>query len=371
MKIDPCVIISLIGLLVFIPLTFTIDHLPYEGNCSEPPILYLQDELGKNSSQFAEFCESAQKSILIFARTLMPIGPDEKTWIEPLRKAVKRGVHVEILTSQVLLKKYFNFTTIILTNKRMPNTYASFAIADTQRLIYTSQLFGVYSSKEADYYIDFKKCKSIVSDATEIFNFYKAANSQDNLTLFPHYYCAGFSYPTVHKTCEDDAYSFGISPPIFVSPGRKSTIDDVREFFSESKDTNISVFTTSMFPEINQTGDDVPELIMSDQIETAASLNNITIRILMSSDQYAAATNTTRSLSQIPNVITGIKKVRETSPSFFIRDDLVIFMPMSFEAAISLDIASLSLKMKNKAISEKISKHFEDLWESNSTTILS
>ena len=92
--------------------------------------------------------------------------------------------------------------------------------------------------------------------------------------------------------------------------------------------------------------------------------------ILMSSDQFAQAANTTLSLSNVPNVLMGIRKVKPTSPSFFLRDDIVIFMPMSFEIAISLDMTSTALTVKNKEISEKVKQHFEYYWYSNTTTLL-
>ena len=370
MKIDPFLIFSVISLLVLVPLGFTLDHQSYEGKCSEPPVLYFQEEFNENSQIFAEFCRNAKRTISIVARTLLPLSPDPEIWINPLKDAVSRGVFVEILSSQESLRQYFNFTTFILTNRSLPNSYTSFAVADDDKVVFSSQLLGDFKSEEADYYLDFKNCRSIARDAKEIINFYKQITETNKLSLFPHYYCAGISYPNIHKTCDDDAYFFSIAPAEFVSPGRQSIIATIQNFFMTGSDTNISVFTTSLFSGVNQSSEYMPELLMSDQIETSVSLNNNTIRILMSSDQFAQAANTTMSLSNVPNVLMGIRKVKPTSPSFFLRDDIVIFMPMSFEIAISLDMTSTALTVRNKAISEKVKQHFEYYWYSNSTTLL-
>ena len=370
MKIDPFLIFSTISLLVLIPLGFALDHQSYEGNCSEPPILYFQKEFNENNKIFAEFCKNAKKSISIVARTLLPLSPDPDVWINPLRDAVSRGVSVEILSSQESLRQYFDFTTFILTNNSLPNSYTSFAVADDDKVVFASQLLGEFKSEEGDYYLDFRNCKSIARDAKEIINFYKQITTTNKLSLFPHYYCAGISYPTVHRTCDNDAYFFSIAPTAFVSPGRQSIISTIQNFFMGGSDTNISLFTTSLFSGVNQSSEYMPELLMSDQIETSVSLYNNTIRILMSSDQFAQAANTTLSLSNVPNVLMGIRKVKPTSPSFFLRDDIVIFMPMSFEIAISLDMTSTALTVKNKEISEKVKQHFEYYWYSNTTTLL-
>ena len=370
MKIDPFLIFSAIGLIVLIPLGFTLDHKSYEGQCKEPPILYFQKDLEQNPNLFKDFCNKANTKISIVARTLWPIAPDPEIWIAPLKAAVDRGVSVEILSSQQTIKKYFNFTTFILTNESLPNSYTSFAVADNDKVLFSSQLFGDFKSEEGDYYIDFKNCKSIARDAQEIIDFYKQITEQKKLTLFPHYYCSGISYPNVHTTNGNDAYSFSIAPTDFVSPGRESIITCIQNFFNTGNNMNISLFTTSLFSGVNQSSEYMPELLMSDQIETSASLNNNTIRILMSSDQYSRAVNTTMSLSRVPNVLMGVRKVRPTSPSFYVKNDTVIFMPMSFEAAISLDMTSLALTLKNAEISQRVEKHFEEYWYSNSTTLL-
>jgi len=363
MKVDPFLIFSILGLMIIIPIGFSIDYKPYESCCKSPPTLYLYDDISNGSSlQFSNFVSKAKKSLFIVSRTLFPIDPDYERWILPLKNAVDRGVKVKILTNQIALQEKIPFVDLVVVPNTIQHFFVSFAIADEMRFIYTSQLFGNFSSVLADYFLEFNDCKSIVADAIAIFNFFVDFASNPNISVYPHNYCPGFHYPMLHTTPQGSQIVFGISPNRFVSPGRQSIVSLVRSFFNASHQT-IDVFTPSLFPESIRSEDNLPELVMSDQIENSVVSGNCSIRILMSLNEFNSRANLTMSLKKVPNIYMKFSKTEPISPSFYVKNEECLFMPMSFESAISFEIMSIAVKIKDPSIVLKVKKHFKEIWD--------
>lgn len=369
MKIDPFLIFAVIGLIVIFPIGLTIDKDTYEGSCEEDPILYLHDDLYPKNTKFANFVDSANKTIKMVASCLFPFYPNNETWIDPLRRAVKRGVKVQILTNSDVVSKYLPFAEIIKVSDALSSFFISLAIADDSKVVYSSQFFGKYETVQSDFFVEFQNCKSIAKDATSIFNFFKMISLNPKASQYTRSYCAGFGFPAFHKT-DYGMYAFAMAPGRFVAPGRMSVIDLVYTYFY-SAFANISIFTPSLFPEVNHSRQNMPEMIMSDQIENTAVTKNLTTRILMSREQFKSATNITMSLSRVPRVEMRTCKARDTAPTFFVQGTETLLMPMSFESAVSLDVTSIALYLSNLPVATKLQNQFNKYWSDNETSPIS
>ncbi|EAY20314.1 hypothetical protein TVAG_192900 [Trichomonas vaginalis G3] len=368
MKIDPCLVICVLALAVLMPIGFTIDHKPYVGKCAASPHLYLGNHSSISNIINAINASNYSIKIVSSARYFHAPLQDSNDLINCLNNKAQNGVKIDIVDNNALnpnslIKKidYIQFKNDGYGN----NLFMTLIIIDNKRVVFASQMFTLMKSSSAsDFVLDFEDCESIAAESIEIFNFVKKVAAESLITLFPHYYSPGYSYPQEHFSIDKkSSYLFSITPEYYVCPNRKFTKDLIHEFFTE-KIGNISLFSGELFPTSHNQGNIDDMFLITNLIETAASKQNSSVRIVTQNSKNSSICDATLSLSRVKGVQLRVNT--NNYATYFVHDDSVVFMPMSFNAAYENSVILLALRIKNIDIANEVLDHFNYYWE-NST----
>lgn len=365
-KIDYAMLLSALGLVIILPIGFSLSHEHYEGSCNSGPKLFLNHELKDTITPYVELVNNSKKIIRIIAHPLHQFTFMSELWIPPLIDAIQRGVDVQVISTQDTVRDLLNFTNFELIDGVNRTCFINLVIGDDDKLLYASSLLRDYSNDLGDFALLFDDCKSIVADAIGLFDYLKLFKNESHPTIFTHSYCPGFRYPSIHRTSSGNSLLFGIAPMDFVSPMRKHVIDLIRDFF-DTENSNISIFSPSLFPPPAQSRVSMPEMVISDQIENSATFSNCSFRILLSVNELKSSSNVTMSLSRIPRIDMAACSASSMSPSFFVRDSETFFMPIPFQLAMINDVLSLALHIEDEDISVRLQEHFDRFWDDDKT----
>ncbi|OHT00394.1 hypothetical protein TRFO_32993 [Tritrichomonas foetus] len=359
--IDPCLFISILMLIILIPVGFTVDKNHLEKSCNKGPDLFLPSDITKSVPEpFVDFVQKAENTIELVVSQFNP-HHNFQTWVDILKIASKRNVKVSVITDDKTIYDALNFTDITFKNsssiEENVNMFVFFAQSDFKRTIYASRLFNDWRNiSSPNFILSFSDCKSLAKDASSLFHLlkYYCANGFNN--HFLNKFLPGFSFPNTHKWPQGSC-SFGISPPLLKPPGRKSVYALLKDFFNSSCE-NLRILTPSLFPNVEEVHQEMPELLLSEQIEQAA-FQGSNIKILLTSN--STDNSELNSLKYFPRIEVKTNTF-SYSPTFYLHGSECGFMPMPFQNTVSSSSITFSIRIKDKNVTDKLSDHFDKIW---------
>lgn len=361
---DPCLIISVLALLVLIPVGFTVDKHKLELKCAKSPVLHLHDDmLGNIPEPYRQFIDSARKEINIAFSHWYPTYGDLNDYVTLLKHAHERGVIVRVVTNIKTLTDSLSFADLTVVNTSTDQSmFVFFGQADLKRTIYASNLFTAPSDvfSGGEFVIDFEDCSSIANDVKSIFEMLQYYGRNGYPEMFYKKWVPGSTFPQLHHLPDGGDVVIGISPPYLTPPGREQLANMISECFA-NYGGELNLLTESLIPRTESAGTVMPELLLSERIELAA-LNNTKIRILLRESEVKRIENEVRSLIQSPNTEVRTVKTSTHFPTFYVYENEAAFMPLPFEDIVAGDPITLAMKMHDKSIADKLSKHFEEIW---------
>lgn len=359
--IDLFLVISIIALIILIPVGFTVDHTHLEKCCKSGPSLYTQSNISDSiPAPFIEFLNKSEKIIEIAVSLFSPQGYFDN-WTQQLLLAHKRGVEIHVVTDDPAIERSlssFCEVTFIDSSKSKARMLVYFAQSDYKHTIYASRLFNDWSLNNSGFFIDFPDCQSVAYDASSLFSLLKYYAEKGFPEHFLKRFLPGSSFPKVHHWNKGSC-SFGIWPQELIPPGRKSVTTLIKDFFKSPK-SNFSIFNPSLFPVLETVDKDMPELLISEQIEQMA-YSGSNIRILITNNSISSY-SIFNSLRHFPNIHVKTLSSLSYSPLFYLHESMAGFIPMTFTNDYSDLTITFSISIEDEKLSAQLKKLFDDYW---------
>ncbi|KAH0786710.1 hypothetical protein GPJ56_009342 [Histomonas meleagridis] len=358
--VDPFFIFCVVAFVVVIPIGFLCDYTHLETQCSEPPLLFLHDELkGTIPKPFSEFINSATSRIQLVISQFNPHS-SFSPYYDLLKNASDRGVKIEIVTNFREIYQQFNFADVTLFNSSESQLFVFFAQADGKSSIYASRLFGAFSVPQGDFLIHFPNCKSFANDASSLFTLIKDTALHGFPKLFPKTSMPGSTFPSKHSLPTGGFCFFGISPHNIQPPGRLSLETLASLFFGGTPGGNISVLTQAMFSSVEVVEEDMTKMLLSEQLEKEA-LQGSSIKIIVPLFEASSSKAEYRSLIQFSGIDIHTANM-SYAPTFYTNGENCGFMPMPFEYIIVSKAITFALHMTDEGVCTKLENHFMKVW---------
>jgi HKD family nuclease len=368
-RFDPCLVFSIVSLIIIIPVGFTIDHIKLQSECSGSPIVYL----GYNFSadripiQFEQFIQNATSEVELILASNHPHGDDNHTnYYVLLKSASDRNVAIKLVTDD--LDMYENFTFCKERyHIRDPNLhmFAYIAQSDHINTIYSSDLLSQYICPNARFLLHFNNCQSVASDISSLFRLLADFSAEGFPKIFDYKSIPGSSFPQQHSLPGGGLCKFGMSPNKLVPPGRSDVVTLLSDFFDNFED-ELSLITQSLFPISDKPSDSMPELLLSERIEHGA-LNQTKIKILVPMENVSNAHCQLRSLMQFPNVeIRAISEKNCTLPTLYTFAKSSGFLAIPFEQIMRTSPLTFTVHISEQNVAGMMKSHFVMLWNQSS-----
>lgn len=364
LRIDPLLVISIIALLILLPIGFTVDYKHLEKRCNSGPTLYTQSNITTSIPvPFIEFLNRSERLIEIVVSLFSPqeyIYIDE--WSQQLQITHERGVEIHVVTNDpTIAEKLSSFCQIsfVDTSKLKAHMFVFFAQSDYKHTIYASRFFNNWlSNTQTGFFIDFPDCQSVAHDASSLFSLLKYFAEEGFPEHFLKKFLPGSSFPNVHHWSTGSC-SFGIWPKKLIPPGRKSVTSLIKEFFRSPK-SNFSIFNPSLFPVLETVDKDMPELLISEQIEQIA-YSGSSIRILITNNSIKSY-SIFNSLQHFPNIHVKTLSSLTYSPLFYLHESMSGFIPMTFTNDDSDPTITFSMSIEDEKVSSQLKDLFDRYW---------
>lgn len=367
-NIDPFLVICIISLVIITPIGFTVDRTHLEKRCNCGPRLYTQSNVTNAiPTPFISFLNESREIIELVVSRFYPSGNIDE-WALQLKYTHDRGVKIHIVTDDFnIVNSLSSFCEVTYVSKSNVKTrmLVFFAQSDFKRTIYASRLFNDWSSIQySGFLIDFPDCQSIAHDSSSLFALLKYYAEKGFPNLFQKKFLPGSSFPRVHHW-ETGSCSYGIWPTQLIPPGRKSVTSLLNRFF-QSSNSNFSIFNPSLFPTLEIVEKDMPELLISEQIEKAAySGSNIRILITNNSVKSYSILN---SLMHFPNIHVKTLSSLAYTPLFYLHETMSGFIPMTFTNDDSDLTITFSMSIEDRELSAQLKEYFDAYWYSTKTS---
>lgn len=358
--IDLFLVVSVLGLLIITPIGFTVDHTHIEKRCNLGPRLYTQSNITNSiPAPFIEFLNKSEKIIEIVVSLFSP--PENiSEWVQQLKYTHNRGVEIHVVTDDSAIESSLSpFCHVTYVDSSKPRMLVYFAQSDYKRTIYASRLFNNWKQNvHSGFLIDFPDCQSVAHDASSLFSLLKYYAENGFPSHFLKKFLPGSSFPNVHHWSTGSC-SFGIWPPKLIPPGRRSVSSLIKQFFRSSK-SNFSIFNPSLFPVLETVDKDMPELLISEQIEQIAYRGS-SIRILISNNSIKSY-SIFNSLQHFPHIHVKTLSSLTYSPLFYLHESMSGFIPMTFS---NDNTVTFSLSIEDQDLAAQLKEFFDGYWYSS------
>jgi hypothetical protein len=370
-RADPCFVISVIGLIIVVPIGFTIDHVRLHRHCSASPVLYLNPNRTDDlvPLPFVWFVQSARREIqLVLSSSNDTRGDLIAGYYRLLLGATGRGVSVHVVTNDAAIASNFTFCATMTLARAPGAMFVFLAQADGARGFYASGPVTGYVCAELQYVVDFADCASVAADIASLFSLLRTYAVSGYPELFSHALLPGSSFPAVHALPGGGRCEFAVAPQPLTPPGRAYVVDVVDRYFREFG-PSLSVLTEALFPRPEMVRDNMPELLIVERIAIAA-LAGTGVRVLIPQAEWIRSRDQLRSLAQFPNIEIRPVAHECTLPTLYTFQNQAGFMPMPFELLVKSDAVTVALRLIDDAFAAKLKDHFDALWASAAVTDL-
>jgi hypothetical protein len=368
--LDPCLVLSLVTLIVIIPVGFVIDHLTLETRCSQSPLLYLGSNLSHDSIPlpFRWFVGNATTELrLVLSSYNATADPDSiDAYYLLLKEASNRHVSVHVITSNrdIYDRLTFCTTRTFLADESSP-VYVSLGVADHRHVIYSSGLLATRICASAEFFIDFPDCASLANDVSSLYGLLEYYASKGYPDLFLRKFIPDTSFPREHRLPGDGACVIGIAPSDLAPPGRFPVVEWMQRNFTDFGST-LSLLSQALFPRAPTADADMPELLLTERIE-AGALNGTAVKILVPPRVMNVSAAEVKSLLQFPGVEMQVVNTSGNAsgcrlPTFYEFGNMTGFMPMPFEYLVGRNAVTFSLHLRDAQIAARLRRHFCALW---------